>query len=70
MIVIALVFVLIGLFEWSDWRKRHEATAKLWRPITVIAMLLLSLEAYFLAKDNWNFEETLHGLYSLLGRWL
>jgi len=69
-IVIALVFVLISLFEWADWRKHHDDMAKLWRPITVIAMLLLSLEAYFLAKDNWNVEEALHGLYSLFGRWL
>lgn len=70
MIVIALVFVLIALYEWSDWRKRHDGTAKIWRLITIMAILLISLEVYFLVRDYWNFEEALHRLYRFLGQWL
>ncbi|GAA0135420.1 hypothetical protein YSY43_22600 [Paenibacillus sp. YSY-4.3] len=68
--MIALVFVLIALYEWSDWRKRHNGTTKLWKLVTVIAVLLVLLEAHFLVKDYWNFEVGLHRLYRYLSRWL
>lgn len=67
---IALVFVLITLYEWADWRKRYRNTAKLWRLIVVNIILLLLLEMHFLVKDSWNIEVALHGLYRLLDRWL
>lgn len=66
--MIALVFVLITLYEWINWRKHYNSTAKLWKLVTVNTILLALLEAQFLVKDIWTINTALHGLYRFLGR--
>lgn len=68
MIMIALVFALITLYEWADWRKRHNNTAKLWRLIAVNTLLLAMLEAHYLVKENWNISIALNEFHHFLGR--
>ncbi|AZK47277.1 hypothetical protein [Paenibacillus lentus] len=68
MIVIALVFVLITLYEWANWRKHYNNTAKLWKLVTVNMVLLTLLEVHFLVKDTWNINIALLGFYRFLER--